>query len=56
VWNCPQIDHSDTGKPVVRGYTIHGFTNPDGKPIRPPAWFLELLGKAASGPPSGNPD
>ena len=47
-----QIDHSETGKPVVRGYTVHAFTDPEGKPIRPPAWFLELLEKAASHPSS----
>ncbi|MGD0615486.1 MAG: thioesterase family protein [Verrucomicrobiota bacterium] len=50
-----QIDQSGTGKPVVRGYTIHAFTDCDGNPIRPPTWFLELLKKAASGQPSGNP-
>ena len=50
-----QIDHSDTGKPVVRGSTIHAFTDPEGKPIRPPAWFLELLDKAGSLPSFVNP-
>jgi len=42
-----QISHSDTGKSVVRGYTVHAFVNSGGKPIRPPAWFVELLDKAA---------
>jgi hypothetical protein len=34
---------------VVRGYTVHAFTDTQGKPIRPPAWFVELLEKAALG-------
>jgi acyl-CoA thioester hydrolase len=28
---------------VARGYTIHALTDPSGKPIRPPAWVLEVL-------------
>ena len=43
-----QIAQSPGGRPVVRGYTVHAFADADGKPIRPPAWFLELLEKAAS--------
>jgi acyl-CoA thioester hydrolase len=43
-----QINQGDTGKPVVRGYTVHAFMNGDAKPIRPPAWFVELLERAAS--------
>jgi acyl-CoA thioester hydrolase len=43
-----QISHSDSGKPVVRGYTVHAFMNPDGKPLRPPPWFVELLDKAST--------
>lgn len=42
-----QIVQSAGGKPVVRGCTIHAFTDPVGKPIRPPAWFLDMLEKAA---------
>jgi acyl-CoA thioester hydrolase len=42
-----QITRSDTGKPVVRGYTVHAFMNGAAKPIRPPPWFVELLEKAA---------
>ncbi len=30
-------------RPVARGYTVHAITDPAGKPIRPPAWFLEKL-------------
>ena len=47
-----QINQVDGGKPVVRGYTVHAFVNAEGKPIRPPVWFLEMLQKAASRPPS----
>jgi acyl-CoA thioester hydrolase len=38
-----QICQSTDGKPVVRGYTVHAFADANGKPIRPPAWILELL-------------
>jgi acyl-CoA thioester hydrolase len=43
-----QIHHSATGKPVVRGYTVHAFTDRQGKPIRPPAWFIEMLTRAST--------
>src|SRR5664279_5480520 len=42
-----QISQNANGKPVVRGYTVHAFANAAGKPIRPPAWFLELMQKSA---------
>jgi acyl-CoA thioester hydrolase len=42
-----QITQNSNGKPVVRGHTIHAFASADGKPIRPPTWFLELIQKAA---------
>jgi acyl-CoA thioester hydrolase len=38
-----QINQSDTGQPVVRGYTVHAFTDTQGKAIRPPEWFVEML-------------
>jgi acyl-CoA thioester hydrolase len=41
------INQHANGKPVVRGYTIHAFVDAAHKPIRPPAWFLELMQKAA---------
>jgi acyl-CoA thioester hydrolase len=41
-----QITQNATGKPVVGGYTVHAFTNAEGKPIRPPAWLIELMEKA----------
>jgi len=43
-----QITQNRSGKPVVRGYTIHAFADAEGKPIRPPVWFLELMEKAAA--------
>jgi acyl-CoA thioester hydrolase len=43
-----QINQTDGGKPVVRGHTVHAFMNGAAKPIRPPAWFVELLEKAAA--------
>jgi acyl-CoA thioester hydrolase len=43
-----QILHAESRKPVVRGYTVHAFTDRQGKPIRPPAWFMEMLAGAAN--------
>ncbi len=31
------------GAGVARGYTVHAVTNPQGRPIRPPAWLLEAI-------------
>jgi acyl-CoA thioester hydrolase len=42
-----QTQHAESRKPVVRGHTVHAFTDRQGKPIRPPAWFLEMLARAA---------
>lgn len=36
-------------RPVACGYTIHAFTDNQGKPIRPPAWFIEVLEKTRKG-------
>ena len=44
------VSHAESRKPVVRGYTVHAFTDRQGKAIRPPAWFIELLAKAANAP------
>ena len=38
-----RITQSATGAPVVNGWTTHAFTNGEGRPIRPPVWFAELL-------------
>jgi acyl-CoA thioester hydrolase len=43
-----QINQNATGKPVVRGYTVHAFTGGEGKPIRPPDWFIELFQNASA--------
>jgi hypothetical protein len=42
-----EITRNETGSPVVRGYTIHAFTDTQGKAIRPPEWFMTLMGNAA---------
>ncbi len=41
-----EIRHAGDKKPVVKGYTIHAFTNEQGRPIRPPAEFVDLFNKA----------
>ena len=46
------ITQHANGKAVVRGSTIHAFTDAAGKPIRPPGWFVELLQKAAGAAPT----
>lgn len=38
-----RIVHTESGSPVARGYTVHALTAPEGKPIRPPQWFVEAL-------------
>src|SRR5271157_5159825 len=43
-----QVRQADSGRPVVRGYTVHAFTDRHGKPTRPPAWFIDLLEKAGA--------
>ena len=43
-----QIHQTESRKPVVRGYSVHAFTDRQGQPIRPPAWFVEMLTKAAA--------
>jgi acyl-CoA thioester hydrolase len=48
-----QITQHANGKAVVHGYTVHAFADAAGKPIRPPAWFLELIQQA--GDPSAAP-
>jgi acyl-CoA thioester hydrolase len=43
-----QITHGDSGRAVVRGYTVHAFVNQQTRPIRPPVWFVELMHRAAA--------
>jgi len=45
-----QITLHETGKAVVSGYTIHAFMDAAGKPMRPPAWFVELMQTAPDFP------
>jgi acyl-CoA thioester hydrolase len=45
-----QITQHATGEAVVRGYTVHAFVDAGGKPVRPPAWFLDALQKVPSAP------
>lgn len=45
-----RIRHAENGLPVARGYTIHAFTDPSGKPIRPPAWLVEALSQLPEAP------
>jgi acyl-CoA thioester hydrolase len=44
-----EIVQAEGGRPVARGYTIHAFTDRSGKPIRPPPWFLETVGRLSRG-------
>ncbi len=30
-------------RPVAAGHTVHAVTDPDGKPVRPPAWLGEAI-------------
>ncbi len=41
------VTHSGSGKVCVRGFTVHAFTNRQGRPVRPPEWFCELFEAAA---------
>jgi acyl-CoA thioester hydrolase len=43
------VTQNTNGKPVVRGWTIHAFAGPGGRPVRPPAWFVELMPEAPGG-------
>jgi acyl-CoA thioester hydrolase len=40
-----EVVQAESRKPIVRGYTVHVFTDSAGKPIRPPGWILANLGK-----------
>ena len=41
-----RITQNETGTPVVNGWTTHAFMDAQRRPIRPPAWFVELLSGA----------
>ena len=38
-----EIKHAHTRDAVARGYTIHAFTDAQGKAMRPPPWFLAAV-------------
>lgn len=38
------IVHAESRQPVASGYTIHAFTTREGRPQRPPSWFLAAVG------------
>jgi acyl-CoA thioester hydrolase len=38
-----EVAQAETGRSVARGYTVHAFTERNGKPVRPPGWFLEAV-------------
>jgi len=38
-----EIRHVDDGRAVARGYTVHAITTVEGKPIRPPAWLVDVI-------------
>ena len=42
-----RIVRADSGAGVAEGFTVHAFTDPAGKPLRPPRWFLDALDGAA---------
>jgi len=35
--------HATTRAPVAHGHTLHVFTDTQGRPTRPPTWFLDLF-------------
>jgi acyl-CoA thioester hydrolase len=45
-----EIIQAESGAPVARGYTVHAFIDTTGKPIRPPAWLVELFNGKSSPP------
>jgi acyl-CoA thioester hydrolase len=38
-----EIEHSESGTGVCRGWTEHAIVNSQGRPIRPPRWMKELM-------------
>lgn len=43
-----KIVKSEGKAPVAQGYTIHAFTNREGKAIRPPEWFASSFGRVGT--------
>jgi acyl-CoA thioester hydrolase len=46
------VNQAGSGKPVARGYTVHAFTDRDGRAMRPPPWLLQVFADLEA--PSGN--
>ncbi|HUS48230.1 MAG TPA: thioesterase family protein [Phycisphaerae bacterium] len=46
-----RIAHADSGRAVAAGYTVHAIASPEGKPIRPPEWFLDAIRKVSGESP-----
>lgn len=43
---CPvHIINAETGADVCKGYTVHAIVGRDGRPMKPPHWFLEAIGR-----------
>lgn len=38
-----EIELAETGQTVCRGWTVHAVIDAGGRPIRPPAWLVELV-------------
>jgi acyl-CoA thioester hydrolase len=38
-----RIVHAGSGAPVAEGHTVHAFVDARGRPVRPPAWFTDVL-------------
>ena len=45
-----EIVQAETSKAVACGYTVHAFTDRNGRPIRPPDWFLSLVAGVPGSP------
>jgi acyl-CoA thioester hydrolase len=38
------INHANREKkPVAQGHTVHAIVNSEGRPVRPPQWFLDAV-------------
>ncbi|MHC4563167.1 MAG: acyl-CoA thioesterase [Planctomycetota bacterium] len=38
-----QITNVATDQPVARGWTVHAIVSADGRPVRPPQWFIDAV-------------
>jgi len=43
-----EVRQADSGQTVCRGYTIHAIVDATGKPVRPPAWLVEMFAMPAT--------